>query len=139
MHPIEKANDLNISRRKFIKGASALAAIPLLTSLSKKALAKQSQKNAIQTGAGNYKTQLVLLGTSGGVSWWPDTNRTGSSSAIVVGDDIYLIDLGQNSTYRLSEAFNSGSFVNSNTIKDPDGFTFVGGKVEDALQPSLKS
>jgi ribonuclease BN (tRNA processing enzyme) len=131
MHPTEKENRLNISRRKFLKSASVLAAVPLLNGLNKEALAQPSQKNSNKPGAGNYRTRLILLGTSGGVSWWPGTNRTSSSSALVVGEAIYLIDLGQNSTYRLSEAFNSGSFVNSKTIEDPDGFTFPGGKVED--------
>lgn len=69
----------------------------------------------IRPGAGNYRTRLVLLGTAGGPAWWPDTNRTSSSSAMVVGDSIYIIDLGQGSTLRLSEAFNSGTRPGSRT------------------------
>jgi ribonuclease BN (tRNA processing enzyme) len=60
-------------------------------------------------GAGNYRTRLVLLGTAGGPAWWPDTGRMSSSSALVVEDSIYIIDLGQGSTLRLSEAFSSGA------------------------------
>lgn len=56
--------------------------------------------------AGKYHTRLVLLGTTGGVTWYPGTDRASSSSALVVGDTLYIIDLGQGSTSRLSEAFN---------------------------------
>ncbi len=59
-------------------------------------------------GDGSEKTRLVLLGTTGGVSWWPDTDRASSSSALVVGDTIYIVDLGQGSAARLSQAFNKG-------------------------------
>jgi ribonuclease BN (tRNA processing enzyme) len=57
---------------------------------------------------GKYHTRLVLLGTTGGVTWYPGTDRASSSSALVVGDTLYIIDLGQGSTSRLSEAFNPG-------------------------------
>jgi ribonuclease BN (tRNA processing enzyme) len=70
----------------------------------------------------------VLLGTTGGVSWWPGTNRTSSSSALVVGDRIYIIDLGQGATTRLSEAFNSGNFINS-----------PGGKIENGSSMFLEN
>jgi Metal-dependent hydrolases of the beta-lactamase superfamily III len=59
-------------------------------------------------GDGSGKTRLVLLGTTGGVSWWPDSDRASSSSALVVGDTIYIVDLGQGSAARLSQAFNKG-------------------------------
>jgi len=60
------------------------------------------------SGEGRYHTRLVLLGTTGGVSWWPGTDRASSSSALVVGDTIYIVDLGQGSAARLSQAFNKG-------------------------------
>ena len=59
-------------------------------------------------GDGSEKTRLVLLGTTGGVSWWPDSDRASSSSALVIGDTIYIVDLGQGSAARLSQAFNKG-------------------------------
>lgn len=37
--------------------------------------------------------RLVLLGTTGGVTWYPQTGRASSSSALEVGDSIYLVDL----------------------------------------------
>ncbi len=63
--------------------------------------------------AAGSRTRLVLLGTTGGVSWWPDTDRASSSSALVVNDTLYLIDLGQGSTSKLSQAFNTGDIWDS--------------------------
>lgn len=37
-------------------------------------------------------TEVVLLGTSGGPRWWSD--RAGIATAIVVGDDYYIVDCG---------------------------------------------
>jgi len=68
-----------------------------------------------------YRTRLVLLGTTGGVTFYPDSHRASSSSALVVGDTIYIIDMGQGSTARLSEAFNEGKFVDSPGGRIMDG------------------
>jgi len=57
---------------------------------------------------GAFHTRLVLLGTAGGPTWYPDTDRAGTSSALVVGDEIYIIDMGQGSAARLARAFNTG-------------------------------
>ncbi len=79
-------------------------------------------------GAGNDRTRLVLLGTTGGVSWFPETDRASSSSALVVNDTFYIIDLGQGSSARLSRAFNWGTFVNS-----------TGGRIEDGSSTFLQN
>lgn len=65
-------------------------------------------------------TQLVLLGTMGGVSWWPRSERASSSEALVVNGTFYIVDLGQGSAARLAEAFDTGTFVDSRggTIED---------------------
>ncbi|MDD1719670.1 MAG: MBL fold metallo-hydrolase [Methanoregulaceae archaeon] len=68
-----------------------------------------------------YHTRLVLLGTTGGVGWWPGTDRASSSSALLVGDTIYLIDMGQGSALRLSEALNAGDFVKVNGSRVENG------------------
>lgn len=60
-----------------------------------------------------YPEKLVLLGTAGGITYWPACNRASSSSALVIDNNIYLIDLGQGATYRLNQAFNNYSVVNS--------------------------
>jgi len=70
---------------------------------------------------GTAHTKLVLLGTTGGVSFWPDTDRASSSSALVVGNSIYIIDMGQGSASRLAEAFNTGNFVTVNGSRIENG------------------
>lgn len=40
------------------------------------------------------RTQLVLLGTSGGPPMWPGTDRCGIASAVLVGDRYYIVDAG---------------------------------------------
>ncbi len=117
---IREAINFSISRRKFLEGVGAsLAAAPLLTGLGGRALPASSPSVITGPGAANFNTRLILLGTAGGPNWWPDSNRVSASSALVVGDTIYLIDLGHGATHRLAEAFNSGVFVN-----------MPGGKVE---------
>ncbi|NCC25136.1 MAG: MBL fold metallo-hydrolase [Deltaproteobacteria bacterium] len=87
-----------LSRRKFIKGIGAsMVAAPFLNALT-----------GCTSDGSSHRTRLVLLGTTGGVTWWPSTTRTSSSSAIMVGETMYLIDVGQGSTTRLTQAFNTG-------------------------------
>ncbi len=54
----------------------------------------------------SYRTRLVILGSSGGVSWWQSSNRASTSTALIVEDSIYLIDIGQGTADRLTKAFN---------------------------------
>ena len=77
-------------------------------------------------GTSNYRTRLVLLGTTGGVTWWTGADRASSSSVLVVEDTLYIIDLGQGSTSRLSEVFNSDINVDSTGRKiEGDSPTFL--------------
>ncbi|MDD1719669.1 MAG: MBL fold metallo-hydrolase, partial [Methanoregulaceae archaeon] len=66
-----------------------------------------------------YHTRLVLLGTAGGVTWYPDVDRAFASSALVVGDTVYLVDLGQGSAARLAEAFNTGDLARAAELGTP--------------------
>lgn len=110
----------------FLQGAGALATVPLLPGwVGKSAAAFPSHLNG--TGAGNYHTRLVLLGTAGGPAWYPGSNRVSASSALVVGEAIYLIDLGHGATHRMAEAFNSSAFMNT-----------AGGKVEETQSRFLQ-
>ncbi|MFC9441941.1 MULTISPECIES: MBL fold metallo-hydrolase [Brevibacterium] len=45
--------------------------------------------------ASAYRTKVTLLGTAGGPPWWDDSDRHGISTAITVGDAVYLIDCGE--------------------------------------------
>jgi ribonuclease BN (tRNA processing enzyme) len=93
-----------------IPGVGALAASP------------DAVKRQVEQGHG---TRLVLLGTAGGVSWFPNTTRASSSSALVVGETIYLIDLGQGSCSRLIEAFNTEPILNGDEYCGSGSSTFL--------------
>ena len=54
--------------------------------------------------ARGYRTQLVLLGTSGGPAYWPGTTQAGIASAVVVGDRYYLVDAGSGVVRQTREA-----------------------------------
>lgn len=125
MSRIDEDISSGVSRRTFLKGVGGvLAATPLMNVLAGEALAvsPEAVKHHAVQGSG---THLVLLGTTGGVSWWPKTTRASSSSAIVVGETIYLVDLGQGSTSRLSEAFNTEPIVKGNRYCGTGSSTFL--------------
>lgn len=105
------------SRRSFLKWAGALASTPLLLSFGGKlsfAASPDAGKGSTRT---KFNTKLVLLGTTGGMTWWPGSNRASASQALVIGDAMYIIDLGFGSTQRLAEAFNYARFVTINGEK----------------------
>lgn len=105
-------NEKKVLRRSFLKGIGAAACSPFFIGLGNKmAFASSSGSKNISSAAKNYNTRLVLLGTTGGMTWWPGSNRASASQALVVGDAMYIIDLGFGATYRLAEAFNRGKFV----------------------------
>jgi ribonuclease BN (tRNA processing enzyme) len=57
-----------------------------------------------KSAAAPFGTRLLLLGTAGGPTYWPNTNRRGTSSALVVGDAVYLVDCGDGVGKRLQES-----------------------------------
>jgi len=126
MRLISKAIKRSISRRTFLKGAAGSLAAPFLTGLGGALLAGcSSDASAYLTH--NFNTKLVILGSSGGVGYWPGSDRASSSSALVVNGTIYLVDLGQGSTYRLNQAFNSASLVDQDgNYISPASSTFLG-------------
>jgi ribonuclease BN (tRNA processing enzyme) len=57
--------------------------------------------------AKRHRTRLVLLGTAGGPAFG-NPRRKGISSAVIVGDAVYLVDFGDGLGPRLQEALNAG-------------------------------
>lgn len=115
---IREAINLAISRRAFLKGAGSLAAVPLVAGLGANVLSTPSPITS-HSKATQFHTRLALLGTAGGPLWYPDCDRVSASSALVVGDSIYLIDLGHGSAQRLAQVFNRGNFVNGVQVGNP--------------------
>lgn len=86
-----------LSRRTMLAGAG-LAAVAL--GLGPVTNAEADQKGGKHS---RRRTRLVLLGTAPGPIWW-ETNRYGISSAVVVEDNVYLVDCGEGSGLRLRQA-----------------------------------
>lgn len=87
-------NDLaraTLSRRGLFAGAGTAAVGASLSGAAGPAGAAPA--TAPRTARG-HRTQLVLLGTSGGPAYWPGSTRAGIASAVVVGDRFYLVDCG---------------------------------------------
>ncbi|MFH0824329.1 MAG: MBL fold metallo-hydrolase [Pseudomonadota bacterium] len=102
----ETESETKVLRRSVLKGIGALALSPLCFGTNT-AFADSSSSIA----AKNFNTRLVLLGTTGGMTWWPGSNRASASQVLVVGEAMYIIDLGFGATHRLAEAFNWGKFI----------------------------
>ncbi|MFN2343327.1 MAG: MBL fold metallo-hydrolase [Desulfonatronovibrio sp.] len=88
-----------ITRRMFIRGMGASLAIPAAGSCIGCGGGSSSDESS-------YRTRMVILGSSGGVSWWESSNRASTSTALLVEDTMYLIDIGQGTAGRLAKAFN---------------------------------
>ncbi|MCJ7603565.1 MAG: twin-arginine translocation signal domain-containing protein [Desulfobulbaceae bacterium] len=126
MSMIRDAIKRGISRRTFLKGAGSLAAAPLFTSLGGTLLTGCSSISGAAAEPDKFNTKLVILGSAGGVSYFPPSDRASASSALVVNGAIYLVDLGQGATNRLNQAFNTDSLVNPDgTYKDNPSSTFL--------------
>src|SRR6185436_20145495 len=92
---IGQAIDRAVTRRRLLAGAAAVGAGALAsmfgTPASAAELAQQQERVAqARSTASSFDTRLMLLGTAGGPTWWPNTNRRSVSSVLVVGDAPYM-------------------------------------------------
>jgi ribonuclease BN (tRNA processing enzyme) len=105
---IGRAVDLAVPRRAILAGGSALvgsAAVPaVLGGVAEAAQPALGPQAGAAGRAEGFRTRLVLLGTAGGPSWWPDTARAGICSALVVNGSVYLVDCGDGAGRRLKQA-----------------------------------
>lgn len=100
-----------IERRRVLggAGASVLAAV-FGTPASAAELAQQQERIAqARSAAAPFGTRLILLGTAGGPTYWTNTSRRSTSSALVVGDAIYLVDCGDGAGKRPLEVLDPPS------------------------------
>jgi ribonuclease BN (tRNA processing enzyme) len=112
-HAVQQA----LTRRGFIAGSAVGASLiaPMLCSAvagdgrldTRIELAQSSGDTA------SSRTRLLLLGTAGGPTWWPNSDQCGISSAVAVGDAYYLVDCGEGVGKRLQQAV---SPANSRTV-----------------------
>jgi ribonuclease BN (tRNA processing enzyme) len=92
-----------MSRASLIGGAAAVAALTAIPAQSDAQMAQSADRIAkAKAAAAGSRTRLLLLGTGGGPTW--GARRRSFSSALVVGDALYLIDAGDGMGPRLAEA-----------------------------------
>lgn len=93
------------SRRSFL-GAAGLAGGATLVAALGASAASASTAPAPASGAAaqHFRTRLALLGTAAGRTFWGGSERQGISSAVVVGDAVYLVDCGDGWARRYLQA-----------------------------------
>ncbi len=87
---VSKAMSVGVSRRGVLAGVAA-GGMALVGGAGPASAAVSSRAGM----SDRHRTRVVLLGTAGGPAWWPDSNREGTASAVVVGDRFYLVDAGE--------------------------------------------
>ena len=96
---------------------SALAAAAVGISLTQAAYAAVTEaereagetREALAAAAQGARTWLLFGGTAGGPSFWPNTDRMGVSSAVVVGDAAYIVDAGSGGIRRVAQGLEAMS------------------------------
>jgi len=109
--PCDRQFGPRMPRRAVLRGAGALALAPLVTGFCVREAIAAQPGDAPMLGKSPYNTRLVLLGTTGGMTWWPGSSRASASQILLVGEAMYLVDLGWGALARLAEGFNFGHFA----------------------------
>lgn len=108
-HAIQQA----LTRRGFIAGSAVGASLisPMMCSAvaGDGSLDTRIQLAQSSGDTASSRTRLLLLGTAGGPTWWPNTDQCGISSAVAVGDAYYLVDCGEGVGRRLQQAVSPAS------------------------------
>jgi len=111
------------NRRQFLKVLGATAAAGGLVAAGvRPAAAAPGAGNG--RGGRNGRTRLVLLGTGGGPTVL-DAERYGISTAVVYGDQVYVVDLGLGSFLRLRQSSASGEQGVASTFNRVRGIFFT--------------
>lgn len=94
-----------VSRRGLLAGAAATGIGAALATGPAAAAGPGPDRAAEMTGAARrHRTRLALLGTVGGPTWYGDHSGHGISSALLVGDQAYLVDFGSGAYRQLRRA-----------------------------------
>jgi ribonuclease BN (tRNA processing enzyme) len=108
-HAIQQA----LTRRGFIAGSAVGASLiaPMICSAvaDDGSLDTRIQLAQSSADASNSRTRLILLGTAGGPTWWPNSDQCGISSVVAVGDAYYIVDCGEGVGKRLQQAISPAS------------------------------
>lgn len=113
--------DTPFTRRALLRTTGTTAALAVAAG----SLATQASASTSTAAAERFRTRLVLLGTSGGPIWWADSTRRGISSAVVVGDAVYMVDCGDGAPEAWRPAGLLGPAQGQNDMKKLRGLFFT--------------
>src|SRR4029079_14460344 len=105
---LNRAIQQALTRRGFIAGSAAGAGVlgPMICSAVAGDGSPDTRIQLAQSSGdvSNSRTRLILLGTAGGPTWWPNSDQCGISSVVAVGDAYYLVDCGEGVGERVRQA-----------------------------------
>ena len=110
---LNRAIQQALTRRGFIAGSAAGAGVlgPMICSAVAGDGSPDTRIQLAQSSGdvSNSRTRLILLGTAGGPTWWPNSDQCGISSVVAVGDAYYVVDCGEGVGKRLQQAISPAS------------------------------
>jgi ribonuclease BN (tRNA processing enzyme) len=112
---IGKAIQSALTRRNILGGGMALGAFMCTPVQAAADIQSELEMAQATVPADQSRSRLLLLGTAGGPTWWPNTDRCSFSSAVIVGDAAYLVDCGEGVGKRLQQSLGPAS-SNSATL-----------------------
>ena len=101
---IGKALQSALTRRNMLGGGMALASFMCTPVQAAADIQREVELAQATVPADQPGSRLLLLGTAGGPSWWPNSDRCSFSSAVIVGDAAYLVDCGEGVGTRLQQS-----------------------------------
>jgi ribonuclease BN (tRNA processing enzyme) len=108
---IGRAVEHAFARRGLLAGSALGACLtePFLCSPVGADASIERTATARTTDSSNSRTRLLLLGTAGGPTWWPNSDQCGIAAAVAVEDAVYLVDCGEGVGKRLQQALGTAN------------------------------
>jgi hypothetical protein len=111
VHGYRLSGQAQHSRRKFLKGAGTVTEAPLLIGATPRLTPSLFRACGSSRASGPFPLNTCGSWHRGQAAMVFRRKAGGISSALVVGEKFYLIDLSDGSTHRMSEVFNRGTFI----------------------------
>jgi len=106
---VGKALQSALTRRNILAGGMALGSFMCTPVQAAADIQREVEIAQATVPADQSRSWLLLLGTAGGPTWWPNSDRCSFSSAVIVGDATYLVDCGEGVGKRLQQSLGPAS------------------------------